>query len=80
MQHNIFLKLVITIIFILFISVFTVTEGQKAIVLRLGKLVVNSKTNQAEVLTPGIHFKLPLIEAIRFFDSRVQTLDINHQE
>lgn len=73
---------IILAIFIFFLlplglaSVFTVTEGQEAILLRLGKLVADRKTSQTLVLKPGLHFKMPLFESIRFFDMRIQTLDI----
>jgi membrane protease subunit HflC len=49
--------------------VFTVSEREKAIKLRLGKVA------QSEY-EPGLHFKLPLIENVFKFDKRVLTLDV----
>lgn len=49
-------------------SIFTVTERDKAIVLKFGKVVRTG-------LQPGLHFKIPLIENVRKFDSRVITLE-----
>lgn len=49
-------------------AVFTVDETQKAIRFRLGEIV------QADY-TPGLHFKFPLINNVRKFDARIQTLD-----
>ena len=40
-------------------SVFVVSEGQAAIVLNLGKVV---RTD----IGPGLHFKVPLIESVRW--------------
>jgi len=49
-------------------SVFTVTEWEKAIVFRLGEIV------RAD-FKPGLHFKVPFINNVRKYDSRIQTLD-----
>lgn len=49
-------------------SMFTVTERDKAIVLKFGKVVRSG-------LQPGLHFKIPLIENVRKFDARVITLE-----
>lgn len=48
-------------------SVYVVSEGQAAIVLKLGKV---ARTN----IGPGLHFKLPLVESARVFDRRLQIL------
>ena len=53
---------------ILSMSTYIVDQRQKAIVLRLGE-VVDVK------LEPGLYFKLPLVQNVRFFDSRILTLD-----
>ncbi|MGQ3890492.1 protease modulator HflC [Legionella sp. CNM-4043-24] len=57
-------------------SVFTVTEGEHGILLRLGRLVNDAQTGEARVLSPGLHVKTPFIESVRLFDTRLQTLDI----
>lgn len=49
-------------------SVFVVTELERAVLLEFGKVVRDD-------LTPGLHFKLPFINDVRKFDSRVMTLD-----
>ena len=48
-------------------SVYIVSEGQAAIVLKLGKV---ARTD----IGPGLHFKLPLVESARVFDRRLQIL------
>jgi len=57
-------------------SVFTVHESQKAIISRLGKLEIDSKTNTAKLYEPGLHFKIPVIQNIHIFDTRLNLLDI----
>jgi modulator of FtsH protease HflC len=68
--------LLFLILVLLFTSVFTVTQGQQGIVLRLGRLVNDSETNTVKILNPGLHFKTPFIENVRIFDTRMQTMDI----
>ncbi|MFY7697415.1 MAG: protease modulator HflC [Legionella sp.] len=57
-------------------SLFTITQGQSGIMLRLGRLVIDSRTDKVKILNPGLHVKLPFIEHVRLFDTRMQTLDI----
>ena len=54
-------------------SVFVVDQRQNAIVFELGK-VVSEKTS------PGLYFKIPLVQNVRFFDSRILTLDAGEPE
>jgi len=68
------IMLVVGLIIILS-TIFTVQEGQKAIRLRLGKIVASSQ-DIAKVAKPGLHFKLPLIETVKYFDVRLQTFDM----
>jgi len=64
--------LVVVLIFGSF-SVFTVNEREKAIMFRLGEIV------KAD-FTPGLHFKLPLVNNVRKFDARVLTVDSPPEE
>lgn len=64
------------ILLVCFFCLYTVTEGQRAILLRLGAIEVDSKTGKATIITPGLHFKWPFIEQVRKFDVRLQTLDV----
>jgi membrane protease subunit HflC len=64
------------IAFFLLISVFTITQGQQGILLRLGRIVVEQEAGKVKVLQPGLHFKIPMIESVRIFDTRIQTMDI----
>jgi membrane protease subunit HflC len=54
-------------------SVFVVDQRQNAIVFQMGEIV--------RVITkPGLQFKLPLVQNIRYFDARIQTLDTGEPE
>lgn len=64
------------ILLLLYGSIYTVQEGQQAMLLQLGNIVTNPKTKQPDISGPGLHFKWPLINSVRLFDTRLQTLDI----
>ena len=49
-------------------SVFSVSQTEKAIKFRLGEIVKND-------YDPGLHFKIPFINNIKKFDARIQTMD-----
>lgn len=62
------IAVVLLVIGVFSVSVFTVDQRQNAIVFQLGEV--------KEVITkPGIHFKWPLIQNVRYFDTRILTLD-----
>jgi len=56
-------------------SLYVVSEGHSALLLRLGKLEKNSDGMPAN-FGPGLHYKTPIINNVRVFDTRLQTLDI----
>jgi membrane protease subunit HflC len=58
---------------LLSMSMFVVDQRQNAIVFQLGE-IVSVKTS------PGLYFKLPLMQNVRFFDSRLLTLDTGEPE
>jgi len=58
----------LVVLVVLSASMFTVDQRQNALVFQLGE-VVSVKTK------PGLYFKLPLVQNVRFFDTRIQTLD-----
>lgn len=49
-------------------SLFIVDQAQQAIVLQLGQPV-------GELRKPGLHFKLPMIQDVRYFDRRILSVD-----
>ena len=58
----------IALLVVLSASMFTVDQRQNALVFQLGE-VVSVKTK------PGLYFKLPLVQNVRFFDTRILTMD-----
>lgn len=64
------------LLIIFFTSIFTITQGQQGILLRLGRLVNSGNSGELRILDPGLHIKTPFIESVRVFDTRIQTLDI----
>lgn len=55
------------------LSIFTVDQRQAALVFQLGE-VVSVKRD------PGLYFKLPVVQNVRFFDTRILTLDSESAE
>ncbi|MGB4246710.1 MAG: protease modulator HflC, partial [Pseudohongiellaceae bacterium] len=53
-------------------SIFIVRETERAILLRFGEVVQSD-------LSPGLHFKLPLVNTVRKFDARVLTVTADAQ-
>ncbi|MFI3271045.1 MAG: protease modulator HflC [Pseudomonadota bacterium] len=75
-MNNKALTLIIALVAIFVIggqSVYVVHQTQKAIVLQLGEPV-------GEVAGPGLHFKLPFIQNVIYFDSRVLDYDARSAE
>lgn len=57
-------------------TLFTVYETERAIIVRLGDLEKNSKTGEVLLLGPGLHAKLPFIDQLHRFDSRLNMTEI----
>ncbi|MBD3611036.1 MAG: protease modulator HflC [Hydrogenovibrio crunogenus] len=60
--------LVAALLFIGSSALFTVQQGETALVFRFGEIVEDN-------LKPGLHFKTPFVNNVRKFDARLQTLD-----
>jgi membrane protease subunit HflC len=56
------------VFFIVSTAVFTVSETERAIKFRLGEVIETD-------FSPGLHFKLPFINNVKKFDSRILTMD-----
>jgi len=65
--------IVIALLVLLAMSLFVVDQRQNAIVFRLGEVVSVKKE-------PGLYFKLPLLDNVRFFDVRILTIDTPEPE
>jgi membrane protease subunit HflC len=68
------IAVIIVVLVVLYASLFVVQEGQRGIVLRFGK-VLRDDENKPLVYAPGLHFKIPFIEAVKSLDARIQTMD-----
>jgi membrane protease subunit HflC len=55
------------------LSLFVVDQRQNAIVFRLGEVI-------AVKTAPGLYFKIPLLDNVRFFDVRILTIDTAEPE
>ncbi|MDD2723462.1 MAG: protease modulator HflC [Methylovulum sp.] len=49
-------------------SMFTVKETEKAIKFRFGEIIESN-------YEPGLHFRMPIINTVKLFDARIQTMD-----
>lgn len=67
--------LIVAVIIVTLLSLFTVKEGQKALVLRLGDIKHTGPEDASIIYQPGLHIKAPLIDTAEFFDTRLQTLE-----
>ncbi len=56
------------VFFIASSSIFTVSETERAIKFRLGEVIESE-------FSPGLHFKMPFINNVKKFDSRILTMD-----
>lgn len=63
----------VVIMLVLAMSMFVVDQRQNAIVFRLGEVVAIKKE-------PGLYFKVPLLDNVRFFDVRILTIDTPEPE
>ncbi|GCB02171.1 HflC protein [Sulfuriferula multivorans] len=69
MKHlNILIVVILGILILASLSMYTVDQRQNAMVFQLGEVVAIHKK-------PGLYFKLPLVQNVRYFDTRVLTLD-----
>ena len=63
----------VAVLVLLSMSIFVVDQRQSAIVFQLGE-VIRVKSD------PGMSFKVPLLQNVRYFDSRILTLDAGEPE
>jgi len=63
----------IALLLVLGMSMFVVDQRQNAIVFRLGEVISVKKD-------PGLYFKVPLLDNVRFFDVRILTIDTAEPE
>ena len=54
-------------------SILVVNEGERAIVSRFGKILKDDGITR--IYAPGLHIKIPMVDKIKYLDSRIQTMD-----
>lgn len=70
---SILLGVIVALILLVSSSVYIVDQRQQAILFQLGE-VVDVKTS------PGLYFKIPIAQNVRYFDSRILTMDTAEPE
>ncbi|MBK7417063.1 MAG: protease modulator HflC [Dechloromonas sp.] len=70
---NLIGAIVATILVVLAMSIFTVDQRQFALVFQLGEV-------KKVITEPGLNFKIPMIQNVRYFEKRIITLDNNEPE
>jgi membrane protease subunit HflC len=64
---------IIVVLVVASLGMFTVDQRQNAIVFRLGEIISIKKE-------PGLYFKVPILDNVRFFDTRILTLESTEPE
>ncbi len=67
------LIILLIVVFLLANSLYILDQRKTAIIIQFGEVI-------REQLEPGLKFKLPLIQEVRFFDKRIQTLTFKMSE
>ncbi len=73
MKSQTLLAVIVVLFLLVSSSLYIVDQRQRAIVFQLGE-VVSVKTS------PGLYFKIPMVQNVRFFDSRILTMDAQEPE
>lgn len=67
------IAVVLVLAVLAYMSVFTVTQTDQALVLQLGE-------HKRTVKQPGLHFKLPFVQNVIYLDKRILNLDLKPEE
>ena len=63
------ISLVALVIVVFSLCAYTVDETERAILLKFGEI-------KKDDIKPGLHWKIPFVNNVKFFDSRILTLDV----
>jgi membrane protease subunit HflC len=74
-MKNVIALIMVALGLLIFGSLFVVEEGNKAIVIKFGKVQRDADTGDTSVFEPGLHLKLPFLDRVVTLDARIQTLD-----
>ena len=67
-RFNLYGAVVAVVLVVLAMSIFTVDQRQYALVFQLGEV-------KRVITEPGLNFKIPLVQNVRYFEKRIITLD-----
>jgi membrane protease subunit HflC len=70
---NLLGAIVATVLVVMAMSIFTVDQRQYAVVFQLGEV-------KRAISEPGLYFKIPMVQNVRYFEKRIITLDNNEPE
>ncbi|MBP7721144.1 MAG: protease modulator HflC [Alphaproteobacteria bacterium] len=56
-------------------SLFIVDQREQAVVLQLGQPIGNPEDPGSYAQGPGLHFKIPIVQEVRYFDRRILSVD-----
>ena len=70
---NFVAAIIVALLVVLGSSIFTVDQRQYAIIFQLGEV-------RDVISQPGLYFKWPMIQNVRYFDKRILTLDSSEPE
>lgn len=70
---NLLGAIVATVLVVMAMSIFTVDQRQFAVVFQLGEM-------KRAIAEPGLYFKVPMVQNVRYFEKRIITLDNNEPE
>lgn len=68
------LSTLVSVILLFVFCAFTVDETQRAMVKRFGNL--KTTDGQVKIYKPGLHFKVPILDDVLKFDSRILTIEL----
>ncbi|WP_343192143.1 protease modulator HflC [Buchnera aphidicola (Formosaphis micheliae)] len=69
-MHKICFVFIICLLISLFSCCFIISEGERGILIRHGKIIRN-KNNNIIVYNPGLHYKLPIVDYIKKIDTKL---------
>jgi membrane protease subunit HflC len=68
--HRLVVIVVVVLLLLVLSSLFVVRQGQDSFIQQLGKIGVNAE-GKAKIYGPGLHFKWPLVNKAKIFDTRL---------
>lgn len=68
----VFAFIIIVLIVLLFGMVYTIDAGERGIILTFGKA-------STEIMQPGLHFKLPIVQSVIIYSVRTQTISFDNK-